>query len=508
MRLVRCAAAVGAAFGLAAPAAAQTSAANTGGTGWLAPPVDAPIARPYSQPAGPFAAGHRGIDYATPAGTLVRSAGAGRVTFAGPVANVVAVTIDHGDGLTTTYTSLASTLVAATDDVNEGQWIGRAGVPHVGGAPGLHFGVRVDGSYVDPLTYLGPVGVAGAVHLAPLPGSRTPAPSWKLPEVVDELARRSPCRVPALLHDPPPPNDNVLVVVAGLGTRTATGEAPPVYDDLPELLGYPRASVYRFSYAGAHGPGLHEPYEPTHTYADLTAAARRLRELLLRVARRSPARSVDLIAHSQGGVVARAYLESLHRAWDPRLPVIDSLVTLATPHEGAPLAAAARSLAEDSISGRALLRWMSSRARSGSVWPDPLSPAVQQLSPGSELVESLATEDVSYGTRVLALAAANDAVVPADRALFRNELSRVVAPVGLNDHSAVVTAPESVAAAYAFLRGARPPCRTQWDRWGPRRGRALGWLEEAVPWLYARLEGAILRGALVGRLGWLLGRKG
>jgi hypothetical protein len=476
--------------------------------GWLVPPVDAAVARPYDEPAGAFGAGHRGLDYAVPSGTLVRAAAAGRVTFAGPVAGVRAVSIDHGDGLTTTYTSLTSASVAATDVVQQGQWIGRAGVSHVGGAPGVHFGVKVDGDYVDPALYLGPVDLTGAVHLAPLASPSPPVPTSSLGAALDALERRSGCRPPERVDDPPPPSGNVAVGVAGLGSSTAGAGAPAIYERAPDLLGYPRASVYRFSYAGSRGPDLHEPYARTDTHGDLREAAARLRALLMRIARRAPGRHVDLLAHSQGGLVARIYLESLHDAWDPRLPVIDHLVTFATPHEGAPLAATARALAEDTASGALLLRWLSSKARSGAPWPDPLSPAVAQLAPGSALVRALATEDVAYGTRVLALGAANDAVVPADRAELAHELSRVIGPVGVTGHSAIVEAHESIATAYAFLRDAAEPCRTGWDVWGPRIGRVAGWLEERVPWLYARAERAVTGPVLVRGLAALLPRKG
>ena len=489
------------------PAAAQSEPVPPPAAGWLVPPVDGAIARPYLNPLGPFAAGHRGIDYAVAAGTLVRAAGDGRVTFAGPVAGVRAVSIDHGGGLTTTYTSLGSTLVAASDEVRQGEWLGRSGFPHAGAAAGLHFGVKLDGEYVDPSAYLGPVGIVGAVHLAPLPTPQPPIPTSSLRAAVDALALRSSCREPAPIDDPPPPNRNIAVALAGIATHTDGGAEPEIYESFPELLGYPRAAIRHFSYRGAGGPSLHEPYERTDTYGDLRVAAEHLRELLIRVARESPGRHVDLIAHSQGGLVARFYLESLHDAWDPRLPVVDHLVTLSTPHQGAPLATAAASLGEHSITGAPLMRLVSALSRSGAPWLDPLSVAAGQLAPGSDLLGGLAREDVSLGTRVLALGAADDAAVPADRALIENEISRVMGPTGLNGHSGIVTAPQSLDTAYAFLRDARPPCPTGWDVWGPRVGSAAGWLEERIPSLYARIERAVIRRALFG-VGELVERKG
>ena len=66
---------------------------------WLIPPVDATISARFEAPSSDYGPGHRGIDYAAPTGTKVRVAGDGIVTFAGPVAGVDAVTVDHGGGL-------------------------------------------------------------------------------------------------------------------------------------------------------------------------------------------------------------------------------------------------------------------------------------------------------------------------------------------------------------------------------------------------------------------------
>ncbi|MGH2809507.1 MAG: M23 family metallopeptidase, partial [Actinomycetota bacterium] len=78
-------------------------------TGWaneaerFIKPVDAPITRRYEQPSGPYAPGHRGIDFEVPVGTPVVASNGGTVSFAGPVAHDgLFVTIDHANGLQTT----------------------------------------------------------------------------------------------------------------------------------------------------------------------------------------------------------------------------------------------------------------------------------------------------------------------------------------------------------------------------------------------------------------------
>ena len=474
---------------LGAPASAQTPASPS-----LVPPVDGAIARGWSTPASPYGPGHRGVDYSVPAGTLVRAAAAGVVEFAGPVAGVTAVTIRHESGLETTYTSLDSTFVRAGEDVAQGEWLGRTGFAHPQGAAGLHFGVKLGGAYVDPAGYLGPVGVAGAIHLAPT--------VWRPPDVLTEGFRsafedpgtyRTACREAGTVGaSPPAPNGNIAVAVAGLGSKTAGGAAGGIYAYGPELLGYPPGRIYRFSYAGARGPLLHEPYEREDTYGDLRVAARRLRDLLLRVAARAPGRHVDLIAHSLGGIVARLYLQSLQRSWEPRLPVVDHLVTFSTPHTGAPLAGTIPGFDQDTLAGGLLIDALSAWSKRGGPIPQPRSIAAAQLAPGSDLIAGLRREDVSFGTRVLALAEANDLVVPADHALYPSERSRAVGPSGLNGHSGILWSEAARADAYAFLRDAAPTCRTDWDVWGPRLGAVASWGESKLPWLLRRGEEAVL----------------
>lgn len=115
----------------------------------LRPPVDAPIAEHFSLPRGPYGPGNRGLDYATEPGTVVRAAGAGRVLFAGPVAGSLHLSIDHGGGLVSSYSFVASLGVSEGELVEAGEAVALTGpVP-------LHFGLRLDGDYIDPETRLG-----------------------------------------------------------------------------------------------------------------------------------------------------------------------------------------------------------------------------------------------------------------------------------------------------------------------------------------------------------------
>ena len=117
----------------------------------LARPVDGPVERTFA-PTGRYS-GHWGIDWSVPAGTDVRTAGPGIVTFVGTVVGNLTLTVDHGGGLRTSYSYLSTVAVARGDRVAESATLGTTGVGH--GSPALHFSVRLGGVYVDPLATLG-----------------------------------------------------------------------------------------------------------------------------------------------------------------------------------------------------------------------------------------------------------------------------------------------------------------------------------------------------------------
>jgi len=132
-------------------------------------PVVGPVVRGFEPPSSPYGPGHRGIDIATPIGTVVRAPAAGVVSFAGQIAGQRYVTIDHGGGLLSTCSFLSGLLVHRGDLVAEGEAVALSGAGHPGDAiPDLHFGVRLNGQYVDPLDYLGPANVVDLIRLAPL----------------------------------------------------------------------------------------------------------------------------------------------------------------------------------------------------------------------------------------------------------------------------------------------------------------------------------------------------
>src|SRR5919106_6987858 len=146
-----------------------TSAEATPAYGTYAWPVRGEVIRPFEPPEDPYGAGHRGIDIAAPLGTAVRAAQEGTVAFAGPVAGALFVSIDHPDGVRTTYSWLSEVRVRAGDRLDRGAVIALSGAGHAGvDPPHLHFGARFAGEYMDPMLLLGEGSLVGLVRLAPL----------------------------------------------------------------------------------------------------------------------------------------------------------------------------------------------------------------------------------------------------------------------------------------------------------------------------------------------------
>lgn len=151
---------------LFASRAPSPGAARVGDWDW---PVVGPVIRGFDPPSTPFGAGHRGIDIAAPVGTPVRAPAPGVVAFAGAVAGQLFVTVDHGGGLSSTSSWVSAILVRKGDAVARGSVVALTGTGHPGvEPPHLHFGVRQDGAYVDPLSFLGPPSLVGLIRLAPI----------------------------------------------------------------------------------------------------------------------------------------------------------------------------------------------------------------------------------------------------------------------------------------------------------------------------------------------------
>ncbi|WP_090797547.1 murein hydrolase activator EnvC family protein [Asanoa ishikariensis] len=126
--------------------------------GRFRPPVAPPlrVTRRFEEPPRPWLPGHRGVDLASAPGATVWAAGSGEVVFAGRVADRQVVSIQHAGGLRTTYEPLIPA-VRQGDHVATGDPIGMVAPGHLGcPAPAcLHWGLRRDADYLDPMLLLG-----------------------------------------------------------------------------------------------------------------------------------------------------------------------------------------------------------------------------------------------------------------------------------------------------------------------------------------------------------------
>ena len=99
--------------------------------------------------------GHTGLDIAAPAGTSIRAAADGTVTFAGYSGGYgYVVKMSHGNGIETYYAHCSELYVYEEEKIEAGDVI--AAVGSTGNSTGnhLHFEVLVDGTEIDPQNYL------------------------------------------------------------------------------------------------------------------------------------------------------------------------------------------------------------------------------------------------------------------------------------------------------------------------------------------------------------------
>jgi hypothetical protein len=513
-------------------------AASTGAAGTWVRPVSGAIVRPFAAPQTRYGPGHRGADLAAPSGTSVVAAGDGVVAFAGDVAGSRHVVIAHAGGLKTGYSFLSGIDVASGARVKRGTRIGTtggSGAEH--GAGALHFSLRINDDYVDPMVLFAPPDLSLLVHLAPPHGPDegpvSPAreqriladafgapvhvPGWArgaqpatgggglVGAVVDAFgalggAASGAAGVPAALlrggaaamdaatrlvrwaaqragqvpvvgevaavaqrlvewarsrlscTDDAPDADgtggsgHALMVVAGISSAW-DGKGNSV--GLPtDALHYDANEVHSFSYRGGGA------YDAPDTWGDLMVAAFRLGRQLQAMERDNPGREVDLIAHSQGGVVVDVFLQVFYDSTDPHYPPLGTVVTLSSPHQGAPLATAAQRLA-GSEAGRAVL---SEAARRAGL-PPADAVAMQQVAERSPLLRSLWDRRLPHNVHFTTIGGVDDYVVPATQIDVPGARRVVVDPRGLtDDHGAITQDRHAMRAVRLALEGRPPPC--------------------------------------------------
>jgi len=97
---------------------------------------------------------HRGVDYAAPSGAPVVSIAAGRVVSATfDNANGRMVRVRHSSGYESYYLHLSAFApgIKAGASISQGETIGRVGATGLATGPHLHYGLKKNGVFVNPL---------------------------------------------------------------------------------------------------------------------------------------------------------------------------------------------------------------------------------------------------------------------------------------------------------------------------------------------------------------------
>jgi hypothetical protein len=449
------------------------------------PPVDAPIADGFRPPPTPYGRGNRGLEYATTAGTPVLVAAEGEVVFAGNVGGALHVTVAHPDTLRTSYSFLAEVDVARGQRLRRGERLGTA-------ATRLHFGVRdLEDRYLDP-TSLFAVPARPRARLVPsaedgaapldraevaalwqiVLASRTDAfrlamhyaielrPDVRLARTARSISRlraQQQACTPADQLPSPPRGRRIALLVGGLGSTS--GEAA-VDDVRTTELGYATDDVVRFSYNGGRIPDPSDgrqfdavpttAYGPLDSTRDLARAAAHLAQLLVAVSTAQPGAPIDVIAHSQGGLVARLAIAEAHAAG--ALPSeVSTLVTLGAPHDGTDLATAVTAV------GRPVGP-VPAAVLSAVAGQDVTTTSIGQMSEVSQFVDRL--DELGLPPRVhrVSIAARGDLVVPLPRTIEHGFPSAVVDLVGPSAHGRLPGAPSTTREIALAVAGRPPTC--------------------------------------------------
>ena len=98
---------------------------------------------------------HTGVDIAVPTGTSVKAADGGTVIYAARDGSLgLCIRIDHGGNKVTTYGHLSKILVHNGEKVFKGKQIAKSGNTGRSTGPHVHFEVKVNGKFKNPLNYI------------------------------------------------------------------------------------------------------------------------------------------------------------------------------------------------------------------------------------------------------------------------------------------------------------------------------------------------------------------
>ncbi|EGT3616656.1 peptidase M23 [Clostridium perfringens] len=139
-------------------ASGESSGGNKNTSGGFMRPAPGGVTDPFGPRTHPVTGKqsvHTGADLGAPYGTPILASKAGTVVEAGwNTAYGNMVIIDHGDGTSTLYGHSSSLAVQAGQHVSQGQVIAYVGSTGYSTGPHLHFGIMINGEWVNPMNYI------------------------------------------------------------------------------------------------------------------------------------------------------------------------------------------------------------------------------------------------------------------------------------------------------------------------------------------------------------------
>ena len=141
-------------------------------------PIGGPgqLLRTFEAPPTRYAAGHRGIDLFAGPTDPVRAPADGVVSFAGTVVDRPVLSIQHGEGLVSSFEPVTAN-VTVGERVTAGQVVGIVATGAHCTQRCVHFGVRRHGEYISPILFLGGLARAVLLPMAPTGPVLPPGPA-------------------------------------------------------------------------------------------------------------------------------------------------------------------------------------------------------------------------------------------------------------------------------------------------------------------------------------------
>ena len=254
--------------------------------------------------------------------------------------------------------------------------------------------------------------------------------------------------------DPPQVHGHIAVLVGGLGSSGAgTGGGAAIFGLDTGALGYAKADVYRFSYRG--GTAAENPYGKADTEVDIRTSGARLLALLERLQYEHPGVTVDIFAHSQGGLVTRAALAGGYSPTDPRPPQLGAIVTMGSPHQGTDGATAVALLRRNPAADTAL-RGVHGVAPGQD---DPRATSIAQMSEGSGFIDHLNGRASPKDVWFTSIGGREDWLVPATQTHLAGAHNVTVSVPSRSTHDALPRSAAALREAKLAVNHMAPTCQ-------------------------------------------------